>query len=71
MGEGLYVWRVTVSSKEIYNDFYGYTHVVEVPELTRCFTSKISAMDYATRIRGRRNADGYYYLAEIDKWFGD
>ena len=72
---GTYVWRVLV--------YDGNGH--QVPKLTRVFTSKISAMNYASKMqstehvyytewyyRGTHHDKKYgYYRAKLEKWFGD
>ena len=75
--QGVYLWRVKVFKREYYRtrttiwvgdeDIQTY----EVPELARVFKSKISAMDYATKMRSKRSRDGFYHIAKLEKWFGD
>lgn len=76
---GVYLWRVLVGKE----DKFDKSRITVVPELTRVFSSKVSAMNYAVKMESKTYKDTYwyssncsteiskYYRVKIEKWFGD
>lgn len=64
---GVYVWKVEVYGHE--NDTYISYGLI--PRLSRIFTSKVSAMDYAFKMQQKTDGRYEYYKTKIVKWFGN
>ena len=64
---GVYVWKVKVYSNEAdWGEDWYY-----VPTLSRIFTNKLAALDYAFKMQQKRNDNYNYYDTRIVKWFGN
>ena len=68
MPQGVYLWRVKVCY--VGDCLMSGLKYYEDANLTKLFTSKISAMNYATKMQAKKR-NGYHYNVKIEKWFGN